>query len=295
MSPQSYSEAVQSQPIGCGSIPVNTTRLIGLSGKIALIENFITPISMVVHETNKKAKKKRSRRRKTTKVLPKKADGCKVCASVIEQADSAFECNFCKRWVHCRCNNVVPKVYYDFMRCRPDVASRSPLKTKDGAKVAGKNVKCSTPTNSKNSTNTCKPVIPKSSPLKLVTLGITAPGTEAGAPRVSVAAKRPLSSASNTGHSTETHKNTQSHQTKQNGLKADHKCARTEPKPTVSQPNCVTLWNVPDCRSSLLKDRALFDQKQWSILCSTPALDIQPVNLCGLYRGTAAPEGKPSH
>nr|CAH8828415.1 unnamed protein product [Trichobilharzia regenti] len=262
---------------------------------------------MVDHETNRKAKKKRSRRRKTTRTLPKKADDCKVCASVVEQADTAFECNFCKRWVHCRSDNGVPKAYYDFMRknpcqwfwyicpsCRPDVASSSPLKTKVGAKVAKKNVKYSTPTNPEISTNACKPGIPKSSPVKLVTLAITAPGTEAGALRVSVVGKIPLSPASNTGHSTETHKNTQSHQTNQNGLKGDHKCTRTEPKPTVSGSNCVILFNVPDCSSSLLKDRALFDQEQWSILCSTLGLDIQPVNLCRLYRCTVAPEGEPS-
>nr|CAH8843095.1 unnamed protein product [Trichobilharzia regenti] len=307
MSPQSYSEAVQSQPSGCGSTPVNTTRLTDPSGKIALSENFITPIPMVDHETNRKAKKKRSRRRKTTRTLPKKTDDCKVCASVVEQADSAFECNFCNRWVHCRCDSGVPKAYYDFMRknpcqwfwyicpsCRPDVASRSPLKTKGGTEVAGKKVKSSTPTNPEVSTNASKPGIPKSSPVKLVTLAITAPDTEAGEPRVSVVGKRPQPSTSNAGFSTETHKNTQSHQSNQNGLKGDHKRARTEPKPTVSRSNCVILFNVPDCSSSLLKDRALFDQEQWSILSSTLGLDIQPVNLCRLYRGTAAPEGKPS-
>nr|CAH8841988.1 unnamed protein product [Trichobilharzia regenti] len=246
MSPQSYSEAVQSQPSGCGSTPVNTTRLTEPSGKIALSENCITPIPMVDHETNRKAKKKRSRRRKTTRTLPKKADDCKVCASVVEQADSAFECNFCKRWVHCRCDIGVPKAYYDFMRknpcqwfwyicpsCRPDVASSSPLKTKVGAKVAGKNVKCSTPTNPEISTNARKPGIPKSSPVKLVTLDITAPDTEAEAPRVSVVGKRPLSSASNTGHSTETHKNTQSHQTNQNGLKGITNMRGPSPSPRL--------------------------------------------------------------
>ncbi|VDQ11490.1 unnamed protein product [Trichobilharzia regenti] len=66
-----------------------------------------------------KPKRKRSRRHKTSKASSRKGEECQACSIIVSRTDSAFESNFRKRWVHCRCDNEVPKAYYKFMRNNP--------------------------------------------------------------------------------------------------------------------------------------------------------------------------------
>ncbi|VDQ13966.1 unnamed protein product [Trichobilharzia regenti] len=76
-----------------------------------------TPASTVGQRVkHSEPKSERSRRHKTSKASSRKGDECQACSITVSKTDSAFECNFRKRWVHCRCDKEVPKAYYEFMR-----------------------------------------------------------------------------------------------------------------------------------------------------------------------------------
>ncbi|VDQ00045.1 unnamed protein product [Trichobilharzia regenti] len=58
-----------------------------------------------------KLKRKRSRRHKTSKASSRKGDECQAFNIIVSKTDSAFECDFRKRWVRCRCDKEVSKAY----------------------------------------------------------------------------------------------------------------------------------------------------------------------------------------
>ncbi|CAH8850559.1 unnamed protein product [Trichobilharzia szidati] len=62
--------------------------------------------------THSKTKKKHSRRHKTSEASSGKGDDCQACSVIVSKTDSAYECNFRERLVHCRCDNGAPKPYY---------------------------------------------------------------------------------------------------------------------------------------------------------------------------------------
>ncbi|VDQ01918.1 unnamed protein product [Trichobilharzia regenti] len=92
--PQSSTETAQAIPGGQDTTPASTEGQCVKHGK---------------------PKRKRSRRHKTSKASSRKGDECQKCSTMVFKTDSAFECNFCKRWVSCRCNKELPKAYYEFI------------------------------------------------------------------------------------------------------------------------------------------------------------------------------------
>ncbi|VDP99749.1 unnamed protein product [Trichobilharzia regenti] len=55
---------------------------------------------------------------------------------------------------------------------------------------------------------------------------------------------------------------------------------KAKPKSEVSRFNSLILFNVPVSKDSLLEQRALFDQEQWSNLCNKLGLNISSAKLC---------------
>ena len=263
---------------------------------------------------------KSSRRNKVLKTSKCKLDDCQICSSTVRKSHSAFECNFCERWVHCGCDKEVPKPYYEFMRnnpcswfwyvcpvCRPGTLPCSVLPVKkDGPTLCQPGtVLCSvSPGNIKStssgvgeshkqdsSAQMIKSVTgqkPKEHKVifgeKLARLNPENTVVVAAENSVNVASRK-HGSVKQTSHIPKQAKITEHRQ--------EDKQSKTKSKSEASRSNCLILFNVPVCSSSLLEQRALFDQEQWSKLCSKLGLDIQSAKLCRLYKGAQATQSKP--
>ncbi|CAH8516648.1 unnamed protein product [Schistosoma turkestanicum] len=228
-------------------------------------------------KTSKSVKNRRKRRPKARSTLKQHKDDCFACSSPVKTSDHAFECNFCSTWVHCHCDNTVPKEYYGFMlshpcpwfwyvcpRCRVSEALTKPqVSPKTSPQV-----------------QTTKAKSPGTKPVKQVTKATTTlPNTPTKPPVVVV----PPVATSNRQQSVTVKKG--------KGNTPTHK--QPPPKTRDNRSNSLILFNVPVSEGSLLEGRAAFDKEQWDKFCSTLGMCEVPAKICRLFKGQNVSKGKP--
>ena len=211
--------------------------------------------------------------------VPKpKSDPCSVCSKAVSIRSKSIACDFCHTWVHCKCDSEFPLDLYERFRDKPTAALRyccliCRSQTKLTQKLITPLIDASSQTKSESSLSYNGQTTQFLSPTNIISERLSDKSSDTATTYAAVVENNKLVSPLEKHTVDKCGNSTTKTNTPPQVCNHGTNTPRINAYPDFPRKNLI-VYNVPECTSPSLGERAAHDLREWNDLCNLLGVPI---------------------